>query len=73
MWGLGHCILFIILDNDEVHKHTDSFLFDFQSEHEAAQTSIFTAIDKNIDDVTGKFFCDCQVRCMTRKKAAEMH
>jgi hypothetical protein len=48
-------------------------LFDFQSECEAAQTSIFAAVDKDLDDVTGKFFSDCQVRCMTRKKAAEMH
>jgi hypothetical protein len=48
-------------------------LFDFQTEFEAAQTSIFAAIDKDINDVTGKFFCDCQVRRMTRKKAAEMH
>jgi hypothetical protein len=48
-------------------------LFNFQTEFEAAQTSVFAAVDKDISDVTGKFFCDCQVRCMTGKKATEMH
>lgn len=33
----------------------------FKTEFEAAQTSIFAAVDKDISDVTGKFFCDCQV------------
>lgn len=70
---MGHYISFIILDNDKVHKHSDSFLFNFQTEFEAAQTSVFAAVDKDISDVTGKFFCDCQVRCMTGKKATEMH
>jgi hypothetical protein len=73
MWGLEHCFLFILLDNDEDHKHSDSFLFDFQSECEAAQTSTFAAVDKDLVDVTGKFFSDCRVRCMTSKKATEMH
>lgn len=33
----------------------------FKSEFEAAQTSVFAAIDTNLDEVTGQFFCDCQV------------
>jgi hypothetical protein len=50
-----------------------SFLFGFQSEFEAAQTSVFAAIDTNLDEVTGQFFCDCQVICLTTNKPTKLH
>ena len=40
-------------------------MFGFQNEHEAAQTSVFVATDPNLDEVTGLFFCDCQVIFLT--------
>lgn len=45
------------------------FLFGFQDEHEAAQTSVFVATDPNLDEVTGLFFCDCQVICIIINKS----
>ncbi|XP_021940126.1 retinol dehydrogenase 11-like isoform X2 [Zootermopsis nevadensis] len=43
----------------------------FKSEREAAQTSIFLAVDKDLDDVTGQFFCDCQVVTPSHKALNE--
>lgn len=47
------------------------FLFCLQTEREAAQTSIFLAADKDLSEVTGQFFCDCEVSCVTAKKGIE--
>jgi hypothetical protein len=62
-----------MFESDKVQRHGHSFLSDFQSEFEAAQTILYATTDTKIEEVTGKFFCDCQVRCMTKMKAAEMH
>jgi len=48
-------------------------LFGFQDEREAAQTSVFAAIDPDLDEITGQFFCDCQVIYLTTNKFNELH
>lgn len=71
--------MFSIWDNSKYKKFGNllllnhSLLFDFQSEYEAAQTPVFAAVDTRLDDVSGYFFCDCQVICITTNKPTELH
>lgn len=39
-----------------------------QTAKQGAQTSIHVAVDSEISDVTGQFFCDCKVDKITIKK-----
>jgi hypothetical protein len=38
------------------------FHSEIQTAKEGAQTSIHVAVDSEISDVTGQFFCDCRVK-----------
>jgi len=43
----------------------------FKDEREAAQTSVFAAVDADLDEITGMFFCDCQVITPSHKALNE--
>ena len=59
--------------NLEIVYYQTCFLFGFQNTREAAQTSCFVATERNLDEVSGQFFCDCQVIFLTTNKSNELN
>ena len=42
-------------------------LYIFQTPEEGAQTSIYAAVDEDLDDVSGRYFCDCKMKSVDPK------